>query len=59
LEVEAVTPTFSFLAGFLCGFVVLRLWRRWVARRLLERVGDKDELRDMLMRAAEKVRGER
>jgi hypothetical protein len=54
-----VTPALAFLAGFLCGFVILRLWRRWVARRLLERVGDKDELRDMLMRAAEKVRGER
>jgi hypothetical protein len=54
-----MTPALSFLAGFLCGLVAFRLWRRWVARRLLERVGDKDELRDMLMRAAEKVRGER
>jgi hypothetical protein len=54
-----VTPTLSFVIGFLSGFVVFRAWYRWRARGLLKQVTNKDELRDMLMRAAEKVRGER
>jgi uncharacterized membrane protein YccC len=54
-----VNPTLSFVIGFLFGFVVFRAWYRWRARRLLKRATNRDELRDMLMRAAEKVRGER
>jgi hypothetical protein len=54
-----VTPAISFVIGFLSGLVVFRAWYRWRARRILTRVKSRDELRDMLMRAAEKVRGER
>jgi hypothetical protein len=54
-----VNPTLSFVIGFLSGLMVFRAWYRWRARRLLKRVGSRDELRDMLMRAAEKVQGER